>query len=109
MVGCFTWNDYGKYKFINLTNLIIMKTNSFKCPHCNKYTRHITISMREYFASEGAPQAVQFLFGSVNDYLGTAKVGELLTGRNHWKCTECGLYTLRSSDGTIKWKGSHSK
>lgn len=86
-----------------------MKTNSFKCPHCNKYTRHITISMREQFASEGAPQIIQFLFGSVNDYLGTAKVGELLTGNNHWKCTECGLYTLRSSDGTIKWKGSHSK
>ena len=86
-----------------------MKTNSFKCPYCNNYTRHITISMRERFASDGAPQVIQFLFGSVNDYLGTAKLGELLTGNNHWKCTECGLYTLRSSDGTIKWKGSHSK
>ena len=86
-----------------------MKTNSFKCPYCNKYTRHITISAREQFASDGAPQVIQFLFGSVNDFLGTPKLGELLTGNNHWKCTECGLYTLRSSDGTIKWKGSHSK
>lgn len=68
-----------------------MKTNSFKCPYCNKYTRHITISMREQFASDGAPQVIQFLFGSINDYLGTAKLGELLTGNNHWKCTECGL------------------
>ncbi len=51
-------------------------------------------------------------FGSIADLTKTDKtdvLGELLSGNRHWKCTKCGLITLRASNGEVKWEYGKSK
>ena len=86
-------------------------TNSFHCPKCGKFTRHIKISYHEMCAlnmkhekinADNAPLTAPILhgLGIAHDFLGLTRVQSFF-GYNYWKCYECGLGTRRSPSGEI--------
>ena len=86
-------------------------TNSFHCPKCGKFTRHIKISYHEMCAlnmkhekinADNDPITAPILhgLGIAHDFLGLTRFQSFF-GYNYWKCCECGLGTRRSPSGEI--------
>lgn len=76
------------------------KTQYYECPVCNKVTRHIQLSSGEASAMENDSEVEQAL-NRLNDYIGISAVFRTVSGRDFWKCSECGKGTLRTSSGKV--------
>lgn len=81
------------------------KVNSYYCPKCGKYTKHIKISIREYCALNGADTSTQIVNGVVADLLGFGKVVDIIFGINPYKCMECGKASSRNLKGGVALGG----
>lgn len=82
-----------------------MATNAFYCPKCGKYTKHISISWREYCALEGFDTSTQLLTGGLFDLAGAGALTRFITGLRPYKCTECGKASSRNLKGGIALGG----
>lgn len=78
-----------------------MRTNSFRCPFCNKYTRHTEITAVEFSVIERNSKFDQFVAAVAGDYLRCREITSLFCG-SPWKCCECGAVAERSHDGNPK-------
>lgn len=77
-----------------------MATNSFKCPRCGRFTRHVQISFREFSALEHRGTA-HGIFAAVCDFTGISKlIVNDVAGLRYFKCCECGEPTARNLDGS---------
>ena len=90
---------------INIVNLRTMATNAFYCPKCGKFTKHISISWREYTALMDFDTETQLLMGGVFDVLGGGALTKLALGIRPYKCTECGKASSRNLKGGIALGG----
>lgn len=84
------------------------KQNSFQCPHCKKYTPHVKITISEWAAVNNSDDTIAKISGAVCDIMQITRVANI-AGISHWKCTQCGLTTIRTSDGSVDTKGRFSK
>lgn len=64
--------------------------NFFKCPNCEKMTKHIRLSQREIDSAYGDNRTAQKLFAVVSDGLGITELVGMLGGPKYYKCCECG-------------------
>lgn len=87
-----------------------METNYFICPNCpdgnGKYkrTRHVEISNAAASAACGDTSTSRKILGTIGFIADKTKLGtiaKLATGCKNWKCTECGMISERTHDGTI--------
>lgn len=87
--------------------------NSFKCPRCGEYTRHISISMREVMAitiEEDKPTnavekgmaALLKIEGAACDIAGVGLLNKHVIGISPYKCCKCGRCSWRESNGEEK-------
>lgn len=76
------------------------RQNSFKCPHCNKFTQHTKITISEYVAVNDPKDTVSKISGAVCDIMQVTRIANI-AGISHWKCNNCGLTTIRTSDGSV--------
>lgn len=89
------------------------KMNSFECPRCLQFTRHIKISYREMVALNNAFNKKKYgdnhenwvdipldVLGTAHDVLGLTKL-QSIAGLEYWKCCCCGLGTRRRPSGEI--------
>ncbi len=77
-----------------------MAVNSFKCPQCGKFTKHIQISFREFSALDNRGIG-HGIFATFCDFTGLSKfVVNDVAGLRYYKCCECGRPTSRKLDGT---------
>lgn len=94
--------------------------NSFKCPRCGEYTRHISISMREVMAisiEEEKPKnafekgmaAFLKLDGAALDIAGVGSLNKHVIGISPYKCCKCGRCSWRKSNGEEKDYIGYSK
>ena len=81
------------------------KINSYYCPKCGKFTKHIKISYREYCALTGFDTSTQIVGGVVCDFLGLGKVFDITCGVNPYKCMECGKASSRNLKGGVALGG----
>ncbi len=93
---------------LDLLGATTSKQNSFMCPHCGKYTPHNKITMSEYAAINDSKDTVLKLSAAVCDIMQVTRVANI-AGISHWKCVNCGLTTIRTSDGSVDTKGKFSK
>lgn len=106
MAGSFVGFDYGKYK---LNIIIKMSVESFKCPKCGKFTRHIDVGfqgglnaeMRSDKSNSVGRKLFANVFGGFSDYTGVSKLVGGVLGRGTYKCCECGMVAIWNKDGTI--------
>lgn len=82
-----------------------MTTNAFYCPKCGKFTKHISISWREYTALQGFDTSTQLLMGAFWDFAGGGALTRIATGIKPYKCTECGEASSRNLKGGIALGG----
>lgn len=82
-----------------------MATNAFYCPKCGKFTKHISISWREYTALQGFDTSTQLLMGAFGDFAGGGTLTKIATGIRPYKCTECGKASSRNLKGGIALGG----
>ena len=75
-----------------------MKINSFKCPQCGEFTRHVEITTREVCAISDDGTAMELL-GGVADLVGFRHLTRNLTGDVPYKCCKCGRCAWRTSSG----------
>lgn len=75
-----------------------MATNSFYCYGCGKYTKHISLSYREYSAMVG-DGVLEQTAATIADVTGMGKVLNTVTGIRFWKCCDCGRHTRRKANG----------
>ena len=80
-----------------------MAINSFQCPICHRYTRHIELSSAEAGAMSGEAGMSQFINAVGGDYLGGHRIWNFIRGQKFWKCCECGIGSRRDLSGTIKY------
>lgn len=81
-----------------------MSMNAFQCPRCDKYTRHVQISFREFSHLCHKWGAGHHLFAAVCDITGFSQVVvNGIAGKRYYKCCECGEPSVRNLDGT-EWK-----
>lgn len=78
-----------------------MATNCFHCFKCEKMTKHIGITFREFCALERGYGAVGNTVTLVADASGMSSTFETLTGIKCWKCCECGNATRRKLNGDV--------
>lgn len=82
--------------------------NYFKCPRCEKPTKHLEITYSEGLADEMGVEymsvwekiPVGLLFVG-EEIFSIGKTGFFILGRKFWKCTECLRITQRNSSGEI--------
>lgn len=76
-------------------------SNYFRCPDCQKMTKHIKMTMLESMSND---KDMNNLFGkalgALNDLTGMSKIVHSLVCQP-WKCSECGYITDRKADGSI--------
>lgn len=76
-----------------------MAVNSFKCPQCGKFTKHIQISFREFSALDNRGTG-HGIFATVCDLTGFTKfIVNDVAGVRYYKCCECGRCTARNLKG----------
>lgn len=77
-------------------------SNFFKCPDCQKMTRHIKMSAIEDNANDrvDSDNLIGKAFAAASDFTGLSKVLFSVIGQP-WKCSECGYITERRADGSI--------
>lgn len=78
-----------------------MATNSFCCPQCGKYTKHIEISLREFGALCKDVNFIERGALGVAEIIGLNKTVSIIDGIKCWKCCECGFATRRELNGEI--------
>ncbi len=78
-----------------------MATNSFCCPQCGKFTRHIDISLREFGALSESAGFLGRCAVSITELIGANKVASEIGGWKCWKCCDCGFATTRELNGEI--------
>lgn len=86
-----------------------MTVQSFMCPKCGKFTRHIDIGMQGGLNAENRQDKTKNLsrklfanvFGGIADHTGLTKIGSILFGKGTYKCCECGLVAMWNNDGTL--------
>ena len=83
-------------------------TNSFLCPHCNKRTQHVRISLTEYSKVQDPDSTFDTIGAKYLDVIQFTKLVNVM-GITHYKCSECGLTTIRKSDGTLDTIGKFGK
>lgn len=64
--------------------------NYFYCYRCNKHTKHIRLTLREYNRDDGDNRPAQVAFDVVCDGMGFTNIMGLLGGPKYYKCCECG-------------------
>lgn len=93
-----------------------METNYFECPNCPnghggyERTRHIQITGAEECAASGTSKLSKRILGicgGISDASGLSSVLNHFYGKT-WKCSKCGMLTVREHDGTIRaYKVAH--
>lgn len=94
--------------------------NSFKCPNCGEYTRHIIISLREAAAIDIERNYTQNTYDkicaafvkmecSAFDIVGGGSVLKHVVGISPYKCCKCGRCSFRESSGKEKEFIGYSK
>lgn len=86
--------------FIKILGNSVSSTNSFECPHCGKRTLHNKISLTEYSAINDPQDTIGIISAKYLDLIQVTKIVNI-AGISHWKCCNCGLTTIRKSDGSI--------
>ena len=79
-----------------------MATNSFCCPQCGKYTKHIEISLREFGALCKDVNLIERGVLGFSEIIGLNKTVSIIDGIKCWKCCECGFATRRELNGQIE-------
>ncbi len=85
---------------LDLLGVTTSNQNSFKCPHCNKYTQHSKITISEWAAVNDPKDTVGKISAAAMDIMQITRVANI-AGISHWKCSNCGLTTIRKSDGSV--------
>ena len=88
---------------MNILNFLGTSTSSnssFNCPHCGKRTPHNRITMTEYAAINDPKDTVGMISAKYLDIIQVTRIANI-AGITHWKCCNCGLTTIRKSDGSI--------
>lgn len=83
-------------------------SSSFKCPHCGKRTPHNQMTLTEYSAINDPDDLIQKASAVFFDTFRLTKVVNI-AGISYWKCCNCGLTTIRKSDGSIDTIGKVGK
>lgn len=87
-----------------------MGVQSFKCPKCGKFTRHINFGLQGGLNAEIRRDKTKNLgiklfanvMGGVADHIGATKIiGDVILGKGTYKCCECGLVADWNNDGTM--------
>lgn len=84
-----------------------MSTNSFHCSRCGKFTRHCKISLREFNALDGGGVLTQTV-SAFDDVTGITNLIGVVSGRNCWKCMDCGRATIRNAKGEVMYVAKNS-
>lgn len=77
-----------------------METNAFYCSRCDKCTKHIEVSTREFAALNGDNTIVQAA-GLFSDFTGISRLLKTISGNNCYKCMNCGRITVRDIKGEV--------
>ena len=93
---------------LDLLGTTTSKQNSFKCPHCGKFTPHNKITISAWAAVNNTGDTIAQISGAAADIFQITRIANI-AGISHWKCANCGLTTIRNSDGTVDTKGKFSK
>ena len=75
--------------------------NSFYCPHCKKRTLHYRLTLTESSAINYPDDKWGLACSKFFDITGLTKFYGTLMGNSCWKCDNCGLSTMRKSNGEI--------
>lgn len=86
-----------------------MAIESFKCPHCHKFTRHIDVGMqgglnaemRQEKSNNAGKKLFANVIGGFNDYTGLTKIIGTIAGKGTYKCCECGMVAMWNKNGTM--------
>ena len=86
-----------------------MTVQSFKCPKCKKYSRHVPISYLEYEAHyhnvkfKGVYSRTEKVFGkamgALADVTGLGTAMKNIVGVSPYKCSECGSIHKWNAEG----------
>jgi len=94
--------------FLSFLGTSSSSSSSFECPHCRKRTPHNRITMAEYSAINDPNDTVGLISAKYLDIIQVTRIANI-AGITHWKCCNCGLTTIRKSDGTIDTIGKKGK
>ena len=78
-----------------------MATNAFYCSRCGKFTRHCTITLREFSALDGDGFFGQTA-GLLSDLTGITYLTGTACDFSFWKCMDCGRATSRNAKGEVQ-------
>jgi len=94
------------FNFIGTSNSSI---TSFQCPHCGKRTQHTKITLAEFCAinPDMGGKGMKYL-GAALDVFQITRIANI-AGISHWKCCNCGLTTIRKSNGEVDTIGQRGK
>ncbi len=93
--------------FLNFLGSSTSSASSFMCPNCKKRTPHNRITIAEWSAIND-PSNGGVLLGAALDVLQITRIANI-AGISHWKCCNCGLTTIRKSNGEIDTIGETGK
>lgn len=93
---------------LDLLGSTTSRQNSFMCPHCGTHTPHQKLTLSEYVAINDKHDTVGKISAAFLDITQFTRVVNV-AGISHWKCANCGLTTIRTSDGTVDTIGEFSK
>lgn len=105
---------YKNFKIINDMNFLnflgssTSSASSFMCPNCKKRTPHNRITIAEWSAINDPKNTVGKVVGVYLDVMQVTRVANMF-GISHWKCCNCGLTTIRKSNGEIDTIGETGK
>ena len=94
--------------FFNFLGTSASSNSSFDCPHCGKRTPHNRITMTEYSAINDPNDTIGMISAKYLDIIQVTRIANI-AGITHWKCCNCGLTTIRKSDGSIDTIGKRGK
>jgi len=94
--------------FLNFLGSNSSSNSSFNCPHCGKRTPHTKMTLTEYCSINDPNDMIQKASAIFFDTVQLTKVVNI-AGISYWKCCNCGLTTIRKSDGSIDTIGKKGK